>query len=80
MNDTPTSFAYRSMRGDLDDTWQEAGFGPGISYREAPFWFRIDHIFHSKHFRVLNVKVLRDMKYSDHYPVMATFQLLPYEE
>lgn len=80
MNDTPTSFAYRSMRGDLDDSWQEAGFGPGISYREAPFWFRIDHIFHSKHFRVLDVKVLRDMKYSDHYPVMATFQLLPYEE
>lgn len=80
MNDTPTSFAYRALRGDLHDTWQEAGFGPGITFREAPFWFRIDHIFHSKHFQPLDIQVLKEEKSSDHYPVMATFQLLPYEE
>ncbi len=80
LNDTPASFTYRSLRGELDDTWAEAGFGPGISFREAPFWFRIDHIFHSKDFHVLGVKRITEMKLSDHYPVMATFQLLPYEE
>ena len=79
MNDTPTSFAYRAMRGRLADTWQDAGFGPGITFRDAPFWFRIDHIFHSEHFHTLDVQVLRDQKMSDHYPVMATFQLLPRE-
>jgi len=80
LNDTPASFTYRSLRGDLDDTWREAGFGPGITYREAPFWFRIDHIFHSEDFRVLDVQVLKEMKCSDHYPVLATFQLLPTNE
>lgn len=79
MNDTPTSFTYRALRGDMADTWQDAGFGPGITFRSAPFWFRIDHIFHSSHFRTLDVEVMRDQKMSDHYPVMATFQLLPRE-
>ena len=76
MNDTPVSFAYHALRGNLDDAWQDAGFGPGITFRELPFWFRIDHIFHSEHFRTLDVQVLRDATWSDHYPVMATFQLV----
>ncbi|MBP5681151.1 MAG: endonuclease/exonuclease/phosphatase family protein [Bacteroidales bacterium] len=80
LNDTPVSFAYRTIRGDMADTWQEAGTGLGITYRDAPFWFRIDHIFHSKHFRTLQVRLMREMKESDHYPVMATFQLLPEED
>jgi len=80
LNDTPISFTYRSLRGDLGDTWEDAGLGMGISFREAPFWIRIDHIFHSKHFHALDIDVLREEKSSDHYPVMATFQLLPANE
>lgn len=80
MNDTPASFAYRVMRGDLDDAWEDAGCGLGISFRDMPFWFRIDHIFHSKHFRTLRAERLDDMKESDHFPVMATFQFLNEEE
>ncbi|MBQ0057018.1 MAG: endonuclease/exonuclease/phosphatase family protein [Bacteroidales bacterium] len=77
MNDTPTSYTYRSMRGTMSDSWTEAGFGPGISFRDAPFWFRIDHVFHSSHFRTLDARVMREIEYSDHYPVMVTLQLLP---
>lgn len=80
MNDTPASFAYRSLRGNLYDTWEDAGFGPGITFRKAPFWFRIDHIFHSRHFHTLDVRVVKEEENSDHYPVMATFQLLPVGE
>lgn len=80
MNDTPTSFTYRAMRGDMGDAWVDAGFGPGISFRGMPFWFRIDHVFHSEHFHTLDAEVLRDAKMSDHYPVMVTFQLLPPNE
>lgn len=80
MNDTPVSFAYRALRGSLGDTWVDAGCGPGITFRYAPFWFRIDHIFHSDHFRALRVRVLDECKMSDHYPVMATYQLLPIGE
>ena len=80
MNDTPASFAYHAMRGDMADSWQDAGFGPGITFRSTPFWFRIDHVFHSEHFHTLDAEVLRDAKMSDHYPVMVTFQLLPPNE
>ena len=81
MNDTPISFTYKTLRSNqLYDTWEDVGSGLGITYRTAPFWFRIDHIFHSKHFRPLHIEVAKEMKLSDHYPLVATFQLLPAEE
>ena len=78
MNDTPISYCYQSLRQvGLYDTWQETGVGPGITYRANHFWFRIDHMLHSKHFRALHSRVRKDVKLSDHYPVEATFQILP---
>ena len=78
MNDTPISYCYQSLRQvGLYDTWQETGVGPGITYRANHFWFRIDHLLHSKHFRALHSRVRKDVKISDHYPVEATFQILP---
>lgn len=77
MNDTPISYAYRTMRGNLQDSWQNAGIGSGTTYNQHHFWFRIDHIFHSQHFKTLDIKVLDQYNYSDHYPVLATFQILP---
>ena len=76
MNDTPVSYCYHTLRHDLKDTWQEVGRGPGNTFREQHFWFRIDHIFHSSHFKALEAKVRKDVLYSDHYPLQATFQLL----
>lgn len=58
MNDTPISYCYRTMRGDLNDAWQGAGFGAGTTYNRHHMWFRIDHIFHSRHFHPLEAKVL----------------------
>ena len=77
MNDTPISHCYHTLSRGLSDTWQEAGMGYGITYHEHRFWFRIDHILHSSQLRALDVKVRKDIPYSDHYPVQATFQLLP---
>lgn len=77
MNDTPISFTYSHMSEGLSDTWMEVGCGPGISFREFPFWFRIDHIFHSDHLRALDVEMNSKVRHSDHFPILATFQLLP---
>ncbi len=77
MNDTPSSFSYRSMRSTLGDAWVDAGRGPGITFKEAPFWFRIDHVFHSSHFHTLQARIIKEKTKSDHYPVLVTFQLLP---
>lgn len=76
MNDTPVSYCYHTVRGNLSDTWAEGGVGPGITFNRHKFWFRIDHLFHSRHFYTLDVRVLDEYDYSDHYPLLATYQLL----
>lgn len=77
MNDTPISYCYHTLSQGLSDTWQEAGTGYGISYKEHHFWFRIDHILHSSQLRALDMRIRKDITYSDHYPLEATLQLLP---
>ncbi len=73
-NDTPTSYCYRQMRGELQDAFVNKGFGLGVTYHSNYFWFRIDQIFHSDDFYTAKVKVHK-VKYSDHYPVTATLNI-----
>lgn len=72
-NDTPQSYTYYKVRGDLHDAYVSAGFGPGITYHAAGFRFRIDHILHGEGLRALDCDIIRE-KYSDHYPIIATLQ------
>lgn len=67
-NDAPNSFAYHKIKGDLIDSYASTGFGPGITYHENQFWFRIDFILHSIGLESYNCTVGK-VKYSDHYPV-----------
>ncbi len=73
-NDTPTSYCYRQMRGNLQDAFVNKGFGLGITYHSNYFWFRIDQIFHSDDFSTVKVKVHK-VKYSDHYPLSTTLNI-----
>lgn len=73
-NDTPISYAYHKMKGDLTDAYAQTGFGHGITYHENKFWFRIDFIMHSSEFKSYNCTVGK-VKYSDHYPITAYLQL-----
>lgn len=69
-NDTPISYAYKKMKGDLTDAYASTGFGPGITYYEDFFLFRIDYIMHSKNLKSHKTTVER-VKFSDHYPVLT---------
>ncbi len=71
-NDTPVSFAYTKVKGNLSDSFKKGRFGLGVSYAPLPF-LRIDHIFSSDELEALSHKVVK-INYSDHYPVLATFQ------
>lgn len=78
LNDTPVSYVCHQLRNlGLNDTWRDAGFGLGITYHERRFWFRIDHLLHSAELHPLSIRVHREPEVSDHYPVQATFQILP---
>ncbi len=73
-NDTPISYTYAQMRKDMSDAFVSSGFGPGISYNEDLFWFRIDNILHSQNFKSHKAKIDR-VPYSDHYPLWAIIGL-----
>jgi endonuclease/exonuclease/phosphatase family metal-dependent hydrolase len=73
-NDTPISYAHRKIQGPLLDAFAESGWGPGTTYNQNYFWFRIDHIMHSPNMEAFNCTVDK-VKYSDHYPVWCYLKL-----
>lgn len=73
-NDTPISYAHHKIQGDLTDAYVASGFGPGISYNENLFWFRIDNILCSRNMIPYNCTVDK-VRYSDHYPVWCYLKL-----
>ncbi len=69
-NDMPISYAYKKMKGELIDAYTSTGFGPGITYHEHLFLFRIDYILHSKNLKAHKTTIDR-VKFSDHYPILT---------
>lgn len=67
-NDTPISYAYSRMKKGLKDAYVSTAFGPGITYHEDLFLFRIDYILHSEELKPFRTKVDR-VPFSDHYPL-----------
>ncbi|WP_345276966.1 endonuclease/exonuclease/phosphatase family protein [Litoribaculum gwangyangense] len=73
-NNTAFSYVYRKIKGDLKDTFKEAGHGFGRTYDFKFFPLRIDFIFSDEAFAVNGFKTFEEV-YSDHYPIMATLSL-----
>jgi len=73
-NNTQFSSTYRILNGNMLDTFMEKGTGFGRTFEFFEVPFRIDFIFADEAFDVKAHKNY-DMKYSDHFPVMASFQL-----
>jgi len=72
-NDTPISYTYHTIKGDLIDSYVATGRGIGITYHENNFLFRIDFIMHTKNIKSYNTTVGK-VKYSDHYPIWSYLQ------
>ena len=66
-NDTPLSFAYNSIKGDLVDAFTVCGKGIGDSFVKIPA-LRIDYIFHDDQLKSSNYKKHKKVL-SDHYAV-----------
>lgn len=73
-NDTPVSYSYRKIRGDLKDAFLESGSrGMGKTYN-GPFpSYRIDYIFYPDGFESAEFKVI-GRHYSDHFPISGRFR------
>lgn len=73
-NDTPISYAHRTIQGPLEDAYAASGRGIGITYNQNFFWFRIDNILHSANMKSLNCTVDK-VRYSDHYPLWCYLEM-----
>jgi len=69
-NDTPASYTYFTIRGDLQDAFLRKGSGIGRTYAGLAPTLRIDYIFTDKSFKVNSFRKINSTL-SDHYPVIA---------
>ena len=74
-NDTPISYARRTIAQGLTDCFQETGRGLGLSYNQKGFYFRIDHVLCSSDFQPYNCQIDDEMDASDHYPVICYLKM-----
>lgn len=73
MNDTPGSFAYRTVCGDdVTDAWAEVGKGPSYTFHANHLYVKIDHILYRGHMRPVYCRFDKKGE-SDHYPMVALF-------
>lgn len=73
-NNTPYSYVYRKIKGELIDAFQEAGNGFGHTFDFKYFPVRIDFILVDKSFKVNRFKTYEE-KLSDHFPILAKIGL-----
>ena len=74
MNDTPGSFAYRTVCGDdMHDAWADTGFGPTYTFHAHHLYVKIDHILYRGDMKLLSCRRDKEGE-SDHYPLVAVFE------
>lgn len=67
-NDTPASFTYRKIKGDLVDAYIDSGNGNGSTYNGNYPFLRIDYIFFDKRLSSNDFK-RHKVDMSDHFPI-----------
>lgn len=75
INETPSSFVYQKVKGELKDGFKEAGKGFGATYKKLFGILRVDYIFHSAQFECINF-VIEKSNYSDHNPIFGFYRIL----
>ncbi|MDP1726497.1 MAG: endonuclease/exonuclease/phosphatase family protein [Bacteroidota bacterium] len=73
-NDSPTSYTYRTIRGDLKDAFKESGWGMSRTYIGKMPSFRIDYILHDPAFKSFNYRT-HTINFSDHKMISCTIQM-----
>lgn len=74
-NDVPPSYAYTKVKGKLCDSFTEAGNGPGWTFNDRYYHFRIDYVLYdSTAFNPIKYQMDK-VKYSDHYPVLCELNI-----
>lgn len=73
-NDTPASYTYFTIRGNLQDAFLRKGSGIGRTFAGLAPTLRIDYIFTDKTFKINSFRRINS-SLSDHYPVIANLSI-----
>jgi endonuclease/exonuclease/phosphatase family metal-dependent hydrolase len=83
MNETPISYCYNQFKKNLNDVFLELGSGTGSTYNGIFPAYRIDYIFYRQSDNINSAKKIAPIyfetfpvKYSDHFPVSALFEII----
>lgn len=76
-NANPASYTYRTIKGGLRDSFRDVGNGYGYSYRYLRKLYRIDYVFYSPGSLRATRYFSPELQYSDHKPVVVTFDFTP---
>jgi endonuclease/exonuclease/phosphatase family metal-dependent hydrolase len=71
MNNSAFSYVYRIVKGNLQDTFEEAGKGFGQTYNFKYYPARIDYIFADPRMTVKSFTSFPNFINSDHLPIMT---------
>lgn len=74
-NSVPNSYEYYKVSEGLQDVFLKTGKGSGTSFHDFKFPLKIDHVFASPSIDPISYKVDRSVRISDHFPVIATFNI-----
>ena len=74
-NDPPYSYVYQQYDKQLRNTFTQVGKGFGFTFNGILFFLRIDNQFYSKGIRALTFETLYEVKYSDHFPIKASYNI-----
>jgi len=72
-NDTPSSYIYKAITKELQDTFTEKGNGFSITYAGKIPFLRIDYVMKSEDFSTLSYQ-RHKVDFSDHYPVSVSMR------
>jgi endonuclease/exonuclease/phosphatase family metal-dependent hydrolase len=74
LNDTPNSYTYFTIRGNMQDAFLKKGFGIGRTFSSLSPTLRIDYIFADNQFRINQfTRVAKNL--SDHFMIIADLEL-----
>jgi endonuclease/exonuclease/phosphatase family metal-dependent hydrolase len=72
-NMKPESLEWRKITREFQDVWNITGIGAGYTYPSLRPRSRLDYLFVSPHFRVIDTEIItNNPKVSDHLPLKAT--------
>ncbi|WP_394757962.1 endonuclease/exonuclease/phosphatase family protein [Flavobacterium sp.] len=75
MNNSAFSYVYRSIKGNMQDCFEEAGKSFGQTYSFKYYPARIDYIFADTNMQVKSFTNFPDFVNSDHLPVMTRLSI-----